>query len=131
MLINLSNHPLRSWTKNQIETAEKQFGEVVDLPFPNINPNWGEAEIMHLADDYFESVISILDNSNGAADAVHVMGELTFTFNIVTKLLNKGVICVASTTERNTKEIGEKKISEFIFVKFREYKLAANSRMKH
>lgn len=122
MLINLSNHPVSSWPLNQIETAEKQYGEITDLSFPNINPGLNEKEVENIADDYFDRIISILKESKENANAVHVMGELNFTFNIVTKLVAKGITCVASTTKRNTKELGNKKLTEFNFVKFREYK---------
>ena len=122
MLINLSNHPLSTWSALQIETAQKQFGEIMDLPFPKINPELNETEIENIADDYFDKIISILNISIDKTNAVHVMGELNFTFNIVTKLLNKEINCIASTTERNTKNIGDKKLTEFKFVKFRRYK---------
>jgi len=49
------------------------------------------------------------------------MGELTFTFNVVKNLAVRKIKCVASTTERNVKEIDGKKITEFKFVRFREY----------
>jgi len=121
MLINLSNHPVSSWSNNQIETAQKQFGKIIDMDFPNVNPNWSEVEIEELSDKYFDDIILILNNSKEKTNAVHVMGELNFTFNIVTKLLNNRIICVASTTQRNTKNIGDKKLTEFNFVKFRKY----------
>ncbi len=122
MLINLSNHPVVTWSDEQIKTAEKQFGKIMDLPFPKINPKLNEKEVENIADDYFDRIISILKESKDNANAVHVMGELNFTFIIVTKLLEKGIVCIVSTTERNTKELGNKKLTVFNFVRFREYK---------
>lgn len=45
MLLNLSNHPSPSWDNYQLQTALWQFGEVIDIAFPNINPNNTEEEI--------------------------------------------------------------------------------------
>ncbi|MBV6479138.1 MAG: hypothetical protein HGGPFJEG_01899 [Ignavibacteria bacterium] len=47
------------------------------------------------------------------------MGE--FTFSMVNMLLSNGIRCVSSATERVSKEIDDRKISEFRFVKFRVY----------
>ncbi len=121
MLINLSNHPLKYWIKKQIETANKLYGNIVDLPFPQINPEWDETEIEKLSKEYFNKIILQLGNAKSKNNAVHIMGELTFTFNLVNKLLKNGIVCVASTTERKTKETDNKKISEFNFVRFRKY----------
>ena len=53
---------------------------------------------------------------------VHVMGEMTFTYNLVTALKEVGIVCLASTTERLVKMMPDgKKVSEFKFVQFREY----------
>ena len=50
------------------------------------------------------------------------MGELTFCFSVVQQLKEKGVRCVASTTERVVEETDDnKKVSKFTFVQFREY----------
>lgn len=50
------------------------------------------------------------------------MGEMTFTYLVVTRLKELGIKCIASTTERKTSysEDGTK-MSEFLFVMFREY----------
>ncbi len=122
MLINLSNHPLEKWQKNQTETAKKLYGTLRDLPFPQINPNWDEDKVEEYAKLYFDEILAILESSSEPANAVHVMGELTFTFNLVTKLLKRNIECVASTTERQTTEDNNSKLSVFNFVKFRKYK---------
>lgn len=43
MLLNLSNHPSSLWCDEQIKAAETLFGEIVDLPFPQVDPNGDEA----------------------------------------------------------------------------------------
>ena len=37
VFINLSNHRSENWGNDQIEAASR-FGEIVDLPFPNVEP---------------------------------------------------------------------------------------------
>ena len=121
MLLNLSNHPLNTWTEKQIAEAKELYGSVVDLPFPQIPPEADENEVLKIADKYFEVCIEKLSASKDEKNAVHLMGELTFVFALANKLLHSGVETVASTTERNTRDIGNKKITEFNFVRFRKY----------
>ncbi len=116
MFINLTNHPSLRWSGEQLKAAQ-QYGEVVDISFPNIEPYFSSKDINDLADEVVES-IQLLDSH----PVVHVMGEMTFTYAVVSRLKALGVTCVASTTERLVKMMPDgKKISEFKFVQFREY----------
>ncbi len=121
MLLNLSNHSVVNWSDKQLKIAEEQFGKTVDIPFPQINPQADETEIIELAKSYFSVCKEKIKNSDDKVNAVHLMGEYTFVFALANMLINSGITCVVSTTERNTVEIGGKKISEFKFVKFRKY----------
>lgn len=121
MLLNLSNHPLSSWTENQISYAEKYYGKVVDLEFPQIPPDADEDLITALANDYKEICLDILSSSKDITNAVHIMGELTFCFALVNELKKINIKCVASTTDRNSYELNGMKVSNFNFVRFREY----------
>lgn len=116
MFINLTNHPSENWSQEQIKAA-CQYGDIVDLHFPIIEPFSTKKEIDELADTTVEGIMT-LDNN----PVVHVMGEMTFTYAVVSRLKSLGVICVASTTERLVKMMSDgKKISDFKFVQFREY----------
>ena len=116
MFINLTNHPSSGWSNEQLEAAQ-QYGEIVDLSFPTIEPTFTSKDIHELADVVVEG-IQDLDIS----PVVHVMGEMTFTYAVVARLKARGITCLASTTERNTIMTADgKKISEFKFVQFREY----------
>lgn len=117
MFINLTNHPSSLWSEDQLAAAE-HFGEVVDIPFPDISPEADEEEINSMAEDYVEKILSY---GNDKDITVHVMGEMTFVYALVMRLKALGITCVASTTERMVKEVDGKKISEFKFVQFREY----------
>lgn len=121
MLINLSNHPSTQWPAEQIDAAKLQFAQVVDLPFPQIDPVGDEAYIQILVDDYLKKIKQLATENGSDKPTVHIMGELTFCFVLVQALHNQGVDCVASTTERIVHEENGVKTSEFRFVKFRRY----------
>lgn len=117
-LLNLSNHPSEYWELEQLEAA-KGYGEIRDIPFPNVEPKASYDDIKKLADQYVEDILSMAENNR---ITVHVMGEMTFTFLVVKKLKEKGIECIASTTERNSEEISDgRKIIDFKFVQFRKY----------
>lgn len=118
LFINLSNHPLRHWGDAQRAAAE-EYGEIVDLPFPAVDGQSSEQEVSLLADSYVGRIMSM---GSPQELTVHIMGELTFTFMVVTRLKELGIRCVASTTERKTTYNADGvKLSEFSFVRFREY----------
>lgn len=118
MLINLSNHPSDLWEEKQL-TAAKQYGEIVDMPFPQVGPEVSHEDILALAD---ECVHAIEEKAQDADIIVHVMGEMTLTYAIVSRLKEMGIRCVASTTERNTAvDDSGVKTSVFAFRMFREY----------
>lgn len=121
MLINLSNHPSENWSRRQKLAAEKKYGKVVDLAFPKINPETSSAQIKNKAGKYLDRCLRLIDKSSGETCAVHVMGESTFTFALVTELKQNNITCVASTTDRNVSETSSSKTSYFAFVRFREY----------
>lgn len=116
MLINLSNHPVAEWDKKQLKEAVRLYGEVQDMAFPNINPEWDFSHIETVAQQYFEKI------QKQQPTAVHIMGEMTFCYKLIHTLQKEGIICIASTTERNVTILptGEKVIT-FQFVQFRNY----------
>ncbi len=119
MLINLSNHPVSKWSEHQLSEANRLYGSVQDLPFPTVDPNGGEAYIDQLSDDYISRIFEL---ASGSSFVVHIMGELTFSFVIVRKLMQRNIQCVASTTERIVKDYGDgRKEVQFSFVTFRKY----------
>jgi hypothetical protein len=124
MLVNLSNHPSGDWDARQIKTAESLYGTIVDLPFPLVDPYASSQKVERQAMLFFEKIIHLLKTNaeSNSRIAVHIQGEFTFVFNLVTKLKSAGIKCIASTSIRNVKEIkpGEKMIN-FEFVQFREY----------
>lgn len=118
MLINFSNHPLVTWSKEQIE-ATTEFGEIIDIPFPAVKPEASHEEVKELADVYVDHILSLKKDEQ---IIVHIMGEMTFVYRVVSLLKEQGVTCIASTTERDAEMTTDgRKISDFQFVKFRRY----------
>jgi hypothetical protein len=120
MLINLSNHNSNKWSTAQFEKAEA-YGTIYDMSFPQINPEATESEIENMANEYYDEILHLFKNSKETNNAVHIMGEFTFCFTLITLLKAKDITCLASTTERIVKEVNNQKISVFNFIKFRRY----------
>lgn len=119
MLINLSNHSIGIWLPKQQKSAREAYGELVDLPFPIVSPEADNLDIQRLAKEYLQKVQAI---ASPAEAAVHIMGEMTLTYALVTMLKKAGYTCLASTSIRDVYEQEQgKKIVYFKFVRFREY----------
>jgi len=122
MLLNLTNHPSPRWQTLQYQTAIREYQGIIDLPFPNIPPSYNSKNITDLARSYLYK-IQVLQQEHPEL-TVHLMGELGFTFSLLQMLLKQGVNCVASTSERLTKEQADgTKTIKFEFVQFRKYQL--------
>lgn len=121
MLINLSNHPSANWPEEQKLKALELYQEIVDIPFPEVDPNGEEEYIENLAGEYLNKILEI-KNRTSETVVVHLMGELTFSFALLVKLKANGVRCVASTTQRVVMDEGNGRVTKlFRFVRFREY----------
>lgn len=119
MLVNCTNHPVSMWGDAQLSAAEV-YGEVVNLPFPNVDPKASPQEIRTLVDEILERIEGL------RVDAVLVSGEFSLTFMLVDKLLRDGktVVCACSerrTTESTNADGSVQKRSTFVFEQFRPY----------
>lgn len=119
MLLNCSNHPSAGWGEALLEAA-KQYGEVKDLPFPQIEPAMTTQELRRLTDEYAERIEAL------RPDAVMAAGEFTFLFMLVDRLLQDGVRVLCTCSRRETKEImrpdgSTEKTAIFCFERFRPY----------
>lgn len=120
MLLNLSNHPHANWPQAQRQAALDQYGEIQDLPFPQIPPEADTDGVRQIVEKYEVRIRKLA--AEAPSLTVHLMGELTFTLMLVNRLQAIGIPCVASATERTvTEEADGRKISQFNFVRFRNY----------
>ena len=116
MLLNLSNHPSHLWSEHQLSEARRQFGAVTDMPFPIIPPEAATDEVRMMAEQLLLEIRKI-DPS-----AVHLMGEMTCCFMLLSMLHDIGIPCYASTTHRSViVENDGIKTTQFTFVQFRRY----------
>ena len=119
MFINLSNHPSESWDIKQKEAAGV-YGDILDLPFPQILAMADESEVMELAKSYCERILEY------GRPVVMVQGEFTFTHYLANMLKERKITSLASCSQRRTREWKQEdgkqvKQSVFEFVRFREY----------
>lgn len=118
MLINFSNHPYSDWSLIQ-KTAAEIFGKCVDLPFPQVDSMGDESYVRTLCTEYVQSIEQLADQEE---IVVHIMGEMTFICLAIQMLQQRGIKCIASTTERIVTKLESGKIkSAFQFSRFREY----------
>lgn len=119
MFINLSNHDNTQWSEAQL-TAAAAYGEIQYMPFPNIPPRIDDAGLDAIVEEYYEK-ITAMDRPT-----VLVQGEMTFTYRLVYRLKQAGILCLAACSERTTKEYVDwngatHKTTQFIFCGFRAY----------
>ena len=113
--VNFTNHPVETWEDSQV-TAAQVYGEIIDIPFPVVRPNAGEEEIIVLAEQSIEKIMTM------EPVAVMCQGEFTLAYAVINRLKMRDVKVVAACSERMV-EINEegKKVVTFHFERFREY----------
>ena len=119
--VNYSNHSSSRWTSAQMEAA-KAYGNVIDIPFAQVSPSATKAEVNALAEAEVEKIMK------AAPSVAMVQGEMTLVYNVVRRLEDKGIKCVAACTRRRSEEEVQKlaaagltKEGMFEFMGFREY----------
>ncbi|MDR3129376.1 MAG: CRISPR-associated protein [Tannerellaceae bacterium] len=119
MLINLSNHPSHLWSEKQWKAA-MVYGEVVDIPFPDVDPEGDELYIHSLSFEYVMKILNIKKEEENVT--VHIMGEMTLSYSLIHALSSENISCIASTTLRNVISFSnDVKETQFVFSRFRKY----------
>lgn len=122
MLLNLSNHPSTKWGDKQKQTAIEEYGNIEDMPFPNVLPSASSDDIKILAAGYVKQIRQLAKAEVNQPFALHIMGEMTLTFRIIKLLKKSKITCVASTTFRDTIDHPDgSKTFKFEFIQFRAY----------
>lgn len=109
------------WGEKQRLSAA-QYGSITDLPFPEISPLYTERQVLELAEQYAEQILSM------HPAAVMCEGEYTFCYAVVSRLIQQNVTVLAACTQRDVMLVpscagnATRKISTFRFVCFRPYK---------
>ena len=128
IFLNVSNHPSAIWSARQRENAET-YGQILDIPFPGVNPHADENEIRDMAEQLFADIIGVYMESVGETDKDEILrngGEFTLTFALIERLKEIHATVVAACSQRvvheEQMERGKsRKVVEFEFVCFRKY----------
>lgn len=120
--VNLSNHPVATWSTTQREAARSlDLGEPADLAggMPLVRPSADEEEVSALAEAL--ALRAVLQGARGA----FVATDATLTVALVGALQARGLRCFAATTERVAREVSRDGRTvterEFAFIRWREY----------
>lgn len=114
IFINFTNHPSDKWDSDQRQCAMK-YGEIVDLPFPEVKAEADEDVLNEMAVSYVRKILEL------QPAAVLCQGEFCLVFQVVTMLKAHGITVLAACSERKVEEYGNKKEVTFKFVRFRKY----------
>lgn len=112
--INFTNHPSDRWEEAQRERA-MEYGEIWDMAFPAVDPYQDEQYIRRLAEIYVNRIMEL------SPRAVLCQGEFTLAYQVISRLLEKGVTVLAACSERRVRETDQGKEVIFTFYRFRKY----------
>lgn len=117
--INCSNHPSALWSAEQRKAAEK-YGEIVDVPFPQVSYDLSEEQLQKLVDMTVDRVLGY------HPEVVMCMGEFVVCYRLVRILKERGIKVLATRSDRQSSEELEengvvRKSSIFLFRGFWEY----------
>ena len=119
VFINLTNHPSSAWGTEQ-EREAKNYGEIIDIPFPSIPVDINDTELNALVDKYYVHI------KKQPYPVVMLQGEFVFVYRLVNRLKEVGIRVFSACTERivseDTKPDGSVvKTSRFQYRGLREY----------
>ena len=97
------------------ELQAEEYGSIVDIPFPVVNPKGDTEYIVQLANDCVEKIM------RQQPRAVLCQGEFSLAFHVITELKKRNVKVLAACSERSVETNGNKKQVIFEFEQFREY----------
>ena len=118
MLLNISNHPSNRWDDKQMSAAISDWFEVMDYPFPQIDPAMHTNDVCKLAEDIFNEINN--DPKYEDVTAVMIQGEFSLVINLANIFHAAGIEVVVATSERNTVENPDgTKTVKFEFCQFR------------
>lgn len=118
--VNFSNHASKNWCEEQINAA-KQWGTIVDIPFPAVDPRCSSKDLDLLAEECMKQILAY------APAAVMCQGEFSLVYKLVNRLHEYKIPVYAACSERNVIEVKNEdgtttKQAVFAFVQFREYR---------
>ncbi len=98
IFINHTNHASINWSAEQIAAAES-YGKIIDLPFPEVPPNFTTEEVKQLALENLQEILKL------SPTVVLCHGEFSYTVSMVEELKKIEIPVMAATSERIVSEI--------------------------
>jgi len=121
IFVNLSNHPSHLWVKEQREAAGEN---IIDFPFPNIDPRATRLDIGLMAINTYNAIMKEVGNGYVSDNiTILVQGEMGFVYQMVEYLHLQGIMRVVHATSERLSEVmpsGDKLVT-FKFIQFRLY----------
>lgn len=119
IFINHTNHPSSAWSAAE-RTAAAAYGDIVDLPFPLIDPEEDGAAVAARAAAAVQDILA------RQPAAVLCQGESTYVYAVVRGLRAHGIPVLAATSDRvlsvtRCPDGSTEKRSRFEFIRFRAY----------
>lgn len=101
MFANVSNHPLATWSAEQLAAAAALgHGQPADLPGVElkVDVRATTADVEHVADAIMQRLV------DAGVQGAHVATEFTLTVALVDRLRARGIPVYAATTVRDARE---------------------------
>lgn len=120
MLINISGINSRQWDPLQRAAALRDYGMVIDLPFPEVPAAATEEEVAALARDTVDKAMSLASEETSFL----VKGEMSLTIAMIDILREAGHTVLIPASERWIDEVrhgkNKQKRTRHKFVRFRK-----------
>lgn len=124
VFLNISNHPSTTWSETQLEASKliDSKAQIVDFPFPLVDPTWSTIEVKEAAKHTWNQIQALLNTRDQKVIAAMIAGEPIMCSYLVGLLKHVEIKCYSATTTREVQmdENGVKQ-STFTFVRFREW----------
>ena len=119
VLINHSNHPSEKWTEEQ----RKGWDKIIDLPFPEIDPEMDKDQVETLALENFKKIkeIAVKETAKNRKAVIHVMlqGEFSYCYLLYNKIKDLFPVVLPTTKREVVEKEDGTKISTFKFRRWR------------
>jgi len=96
MLINCTDSPSTEWTEKKLSVAKDKFGLIDDIKLPKVNDKMTDEDIDLLADESFEQIMTIFDETDEMAkpQAVFLDELLALDIRIRVRLEEIEIHCI-------------------------------------
>ena len=95
--VNFTNHPCKNWSEKQMSAA-LQYGCVIDIQFPSIDPHMSDDALLNLAKSCVHSILA------HSPACVLCQGETVFSCLVANMLSSYNVCTVSAVSIRNAAE---------------------------